>query len=199
MMRDRAIALAGLMQALRLVQQMANQGQAESRPLQACVDSLFRFDAEDVLAVYGDQQALEPGAQLLLAQLDGRRDPAITRMAVSLLQLERRFSANRDAMEAVHRSLQSLETERRTQGALHPALLAKLGSLYAERVSPLGARVLVQGNPVYLGQPSVVGEVRACLLAGLRAAVLWRQVGGGYLDFVLRRRALLDAVRELAR
>ena len=39
-MKDRVIALAGLLQAIRLVQQMANNGQSETRPLAACIDSL---------------------------------------------------------------------------------------------------------------------------------------------------------------
>ena len=68
--------------------------------------------------------------------------------------------------------------------------------LYAQEISPIGPRVLVQGNPVYLGQPDLVGEVRATLLAALRAAVLWRQLGGSYWDFLLGRRALVAAARE---
>ena len=61
------------------------------------------------------------------------------------------------------------------------------------------ARVLVQGNPVYLGRPDVVGEVRATLLAAVRAAVLWRQLGGGYLDFLFARRSMANAAREWLR
>jgi high frequency lysogenization protein len=53
---------------------------------------------------------------------------------------------------------------------------------------------MVQGNPHYLGQAGVVAEIRAALLAALRAAVLWRQVGGSLWDFPLRRRAMLDAI-----
>ena len=68
---------------------------------------------------------------------------------------------------------------------------------YADCISPLGARVLVQGNPVYLSQATVVGEVRAALLAALRAAVLWRQVGGSYWDFLWSRRAMAETAREL--
>ena len=35
-MKDRVLALAGLLQAIRLVQQMANNGQAETGPLATC-------------------------------------------------------------------------------------------------------------------------------------------------------------------
>jgi high frequency lysogenization protein len=197
-MRDRAIALAGLMQAIRLVHQMANTGQAETRPLETCIASLFRFDADDTEAVYGDRRQLQPGVRLLLDQLVGPgRDNSHTRMAVSVLGLERRFLRSPQAVEAVHASLETLAPDCERLGAAHPDLLARLGDLYAERISPLGQRVLVQGNPVYLAQPPVVAEVRATLLAALRAAVLWRQLGGSYWDFLFARGRLAREAKEL--
>jgi high frequency lysogenization protein len=39
--------------------------------------------------------------------------------------------------------------------------------------------------------------IRALLLGGMRAAVLWRQCGGNRLQLLLRRKALLRACREL--
>src|SRR5688572_29256805 len=106
-MKDRAIALAGLMQSIKLVQQMANTGQAETRPLEACIGSLFRFDAPDAEAVYGDRRQLEPGLRLLLDQLVGSgRDTACTRMAVSVLGLERRFLRTPGVADGVRDALE---------------------------------------------------------------------------------------------
>ena len=65
------------------------------------------------------------------------------------------------------------------------------------RSATCGPRVLVQGNPHYLGQADVVAEIRAVLLAALRSAVLWRQMGGSLWDFVLRRRDLVAAIDAL--
>jgi CII-binding regulator of phage lambda lysogenization HflD len=91
-MQDRVLALAGLLQSVRLVQQMANNGQAETRALAPCIDSLFRFDADSTEAVYGGRGALESGLRRVVAQLDGSdRDGAQTRMAMNVLHLERRF------------------------------------------------------------------------------------------------------------
>ncbi|MFT3806465.1 high frequency lysogenization protein HflD [Arenimonas sp.] len=197
-MKDRVIALAGLLQAIRLVQQMANNGQSETRPMAACMDSLFRFDADSAEDIYGGVAGVETGLRRLIAQLDGSdRDTTQTRIAMNLLQLERRFIASPQVVEALRRDLDAIQPERAQLGSTHPTILAKLGDLYANRISPLGARVLVQGNPVYLSQASVVGEVRAALLAALRAAVLWRQVGGSYWDFLWSRRTMAETAREL--
>ena len=75
--------------------------------------------------------------------------------------------------------------------------VVRLGEVYAELVSPLGPKVMVAGNPVYLSQPGVVAEIRAALLAALRAAVLWRQVGGSWWDLLLSRRRMVETAKEL--
>lgn len=197
-MKDRALALAGLLQAVHLVQQMAQTGQAEARPLGACIDSLFRFDADTPEAVFDGAGKLDAGLVRLVNQLEGGagRDAAVTRMAMTVLHLERRFIGNRAASGAVHEGLKDIARQRDHWGPTHPTVLARLGELYAKEISPIGPRVLVQGNPVYLGQPDLVGEVRATLLAAVRAAVLWRQLGGSYWDFLFGRRALVQAARE---
>ena len=43
-------------------------------------------------------------------------------------------------------------------------------------------------------RPEVVAEIRALLLAALRSAVLWRQMGGSYWDFMFRRRAMAAVI-----
>jgi high frequency lysogenization protein len=196
--KDRVLALAGLLQSVRLVQQMANNGQAETRALAPCIDSLFRFDADSAEEVYGGVPSLESGLRRVVAQLDGSdRDGAQTRMAMNVLHLERRFVAAPEAMSKVQRRLQEVQRDRQPWEPTHPAVLARLGEIYAELVSPLGPRVMVAGNPVYLSQPEVVAEVRAALLAALRSAVLWRQLRGSYWDLLLSRRRMVDTAQAL--
>jgi high frequency lysogenization protein len=196
-MKDRALALAGLLQAVQIVQQMAQTGEAQTRPLAASIDSLFRFDAESAEAVFAGAAQLEPGLQRLVGQLEGGggRDPAVTRMAMTVLHLERRFVAHPTASDAVRRGLEDIGRQREQFGPTHPNVLSRLGELYAKEISPIGPRVLVQGNPVYLARPDLVGDVRATLLAAVRAAVLWRQLGGSYWDFLFGRRALVQDAR----
>jgi len=196
--KDRVLALAGLLQSIRLVQQMANNGEVESRALGPVVDSLFRFDADSTEEIYGGAGALAPGLRRVVAQLDGSdRDTAQTRMAMNVLHLERRFAASPETADKLRRRLEETQRDRQPWDPTHPAVLARLGELYADLVSPLGPRVMVQGNPVYLSQPGVVAEVRAALLAALRSAVLWRQLGGSYWDLLLSRRRMVETAMEL--
>ena len=63
-MKDRTLALAGLSQAVQLVQQMARSGETDQAALVACIESLFRFDAPDTASVFG-------GAAVLLSHALG--------------------------------------------------------------------------------------------------------------------------------
>jgi high frequency lysogenization protein len=45
----------------------------------------------------------------------------------------------------------------------------------------LSPRIMVNGDPAHLNNPENANRIRALLLAGIRAAMLWRQSGGGRL------------------
>jgi high frequency lysogenization protein len=196
-MKDRALALAGVAQAVELVVRIANQGSAEPAPLEASLDSLFRLDAESTEAVYAGEANLRPGLRALLSHFEGGdvHAPASARIALTVLQVERRLSARPDLLQAIAKGLSDIDRQRAHLGPLHSTVIGRLGELYAATVSQLSPRVLVQGNPVHLSQTSTVAQIRAVLLSAVRSAVLWRQLGGGYWDFVLRRRAIADAAR----
>lgn len=196
---NRMLALAGLAQALAQVRRIADTGQADAAVLATALDSVFRIDAASPDAVYGDAAALRPGLQLLARYFRNESDDALLpRLGLAVLQLERRFV--RDAAAGrVHAGILALAGNAERQGSTHPDVLAALGTLYADTVSGLRPRVMVQGNPHYLGQAGVVAEIRAVLLAALRSAVLWRQLGGSYWDFVLRRRQMLEAAESALR
>jgi high frequency lysogenization protein len=191
---DRMLALAGLVQALAQVRRIADTGQAEAAILATALDSVFRIDADSPAAVYGGETALRPGLLLLRDYFRNEtRDELLPRLALAVLQLERRFA--RDPMaQQVHDGILALAPSAQRLGSVHPEVLATLGSLYSDTISHLRPRVMVQGNPHYLGQAGVVAEIRAVLLAALRSAVLWRQLGGSLWDFLLRRRDMVAAL-----
>lgn len=195
---DRLLAFAGLAQALAQVRRLADTGQADGAHLQPVLESLFRIDADTPAAVYGGAPAVAPGLRILHAHFANEaRDPQLPRLALAMLQVERHFVADDDAVRGVRSRIESLAPLAQTRGALDRDVLAGLARAYVEHISPLRSRIMVQGNPHYLAQPDLVGEVRAALLAALRSAVLWRQLDGTLWDFLLRKRAVVAGIESL--
>lgn len=197
MIRERVLALAGLVQALQQVRRIADTGQANASVLATAIDSVFRIDAESPEAVYGGRDALRPGLVVLRDYFNNQsKDEALPRLALAVMQLERRFVRNGSMAQQVHDGIVEAAVDAQRLGSTHPEVFGALGKLYADTVSQLRPKVMVQGNPHYLGQADVVSEIRAVLLASLRSAVLWRQLGGSLFDFLLRRRDMLAVIES---
>ncbi len=193
---DRVLALAGIAQALQQVRRIAETGHSEAGVVRTAIDSVFRIDADSPQAVYGNAAQLAPGLRLLHNYFRNQgQDEILPRLALAVLQLERTFVRNGDVVGAVSEGIARAQRQAAELGdSAHPDVLAALGSLYADTISHLKPRVMVQGNPHYLGQAGVIAEIRALLLAAVRSAVLWRQTGGQYWDFLISRKAMVEAV-----
>ncbi len=197
---ERVLALAGVIQALGQVRRIAETGQSDAAVVQTALDSIFRIDADTTVAVYGHATDLASGLRLLRDYCNNQAsDDGLPRLALAVLQLERRFVKEPDTVAAVSGGIADIAPQAESSGSTHPEVLSALGSLYADTISHLRPRVMVQGNPHYLGQPAVVAEIRAILLAAVRSAVLWRQLGGSFWDFLFSKRALADAASEWLR
>lgn len=195
MMEQRVLALAGMAQALKQVRRIAETGQADAAVLSTALDSVFRIDATSPADVYGGRDAVVPGLMLLRDYFGNQgSDPLLPKLGLAVVQLERRFIQDSAVSSEVHHGILEIKPKAEELGHTHPEVLAALGALYADTVSHLRPKVMVQGNPHYLGQANVVAEIRAVLLASLRSAVLWRQMGGSLWDFLLRRQQMLKAI-----
>ena len=98
---DRILALAGLAQALRQVRQIAESGQADQAVVDTAVDSVFRIDAASPADVYGGARA--PGLRLLRDYFANQgRDELLPRLALAVIQLERRFVRDAGTARKVH-------------------------------------------------------------------------------------------------
>jgi high frequency lysogenization protein len=199
--RDRLLALAGIYQAALCVRQIARQGTVDTDLMEPCLYGLFQTDAESVAAVFGGEAKVALGVRTLLSQLTGKepRDLELTRYLVSLLKLERVLAGRPVMVRNIADGIAAASEKLEDLHLLHPELLATLGELYAGTISLLGPRIMVQGEPIYLKNEDNQARIRALLLAGIRAAWLWRQVGGSRWQILIKRRRLLEEAREYLR
>ena len=75
-------------------------------------------------------------------------------------------------------------------------IAGSLASIYSDIISPLAPRIQVAGNPDHLRQPVNQQRVRALLLAGVRAAVMWRQMGGRRRQILFNRKRIVESASQ---
>lgn len=195
---ERVLALAGLFQASALAHQLANEGRCDDLAFDASLASVFRIDAPSVVGVYGNVSGIRLGLRTLIAQLDENgRDMAITRMVVTVMRLERTLAHRKDLLDELQQGIVSAKRQVDHFGMNSPQVFSRLAELYANTLSTLRPRVMVTGNPQWLQQPALVERVRASLLASVRSAVLWRQIGGRQWQLLLHRRQCTMLARGL--
>ena len=91
------------------------------------------------------------------------------------------------------------ETEK-TDGQLQQEqTFEQLATLYQDTISTLSHRIQVHGQEDYLQNDYVSNRVRSLLLAGIRSAVLWHQLGGRRWRLILYRKRLQETASALRR
>lgn len=198
--RNRALALAGLFQACRLVQQVARKNMADNVALEASLASVFKLDADTTEAVYGGVEGVRPGLKILQEQLEKSgepRDIELTRYVIGVMHLERQLAGHPEMLECIRKGIENAEQQRQALGAAHTDVIEQLAKVYSDTISTLTPRIIVQGEEGYLSSPDNANKVRALLLAAMRSAVLWRQVGGRRWQLLFMRGALAREVTAM--
>ena len=196
---DRALAFAGILQSLRLVQDTAYGRPVDAPSLHASLGSVLTIDAPSVASVFGDLEGARCGLQLVVSQLTRKRqnpDIELGRYLVTLLHLERKLSKRSDLLDRIGSGVERLQQQLEHFEIDHPNITASLADTYSQTVSTLRPRIMVNGDPQRLADVAVANRIRALLLAAMRAAVLWRQCGGTRVGLLLGRGKLVNAARE---
>lgn len=204
--RDQALALAAVFQAALLVDRLANTGAVPNENLKALVRSLFEFDPQSTEEVFGGEQDYRFGLSLGINALKDifirkRRGPkygdAVT-YVIGLLHLENVLRNNKTMLDLLGTRLRAVQQQMPAEGFTDDSTLAAIASSYQETLSTLKFRIQVRGDARFLRDPEVANKVRAALLAGVRAALLWHQVGGRRWQLPFYRKRIVEALQTLA-
>lgn len=202
-MKEQTITFAAICLAAHQVQQVSQGKAINDNNFSLLLNSLIEMSPSDTLAVYGGELShLKEGLTLVVKHLgesadNKRKDPDFTRYVISLINLERRLIKQPKNMKRL--ALQLADSERQLQhfSITSETLIASFAGIYSDIISPLGARIQVTGDPSILKQTHNQHKIRALLLSGIRAAVLWRQVGGKRRTILFNRIKMVNTAKEL--
>lgn len=198
---ERILALAGLVQAAQLVSMVARTGLASLDSLEGSLKSIFVTNPAKTSDVYGGKSGVALGikvatAMILHFNLADHAD--VLRYTFALLQLERKLARHPDCLRELATRITKIDVNRLSAvsqaSLINEDLVAELAELYHSTLGNFEPRIRVQGKQVHLQNPSNISRIRALLLAGLRSAVLWHQLGGRRWHLMIARKPLVHAL-----
>ena len=202
LIEQRTLALAGVAQAARIVDLAAKTGSWPTPFVEASIHSLFCFEPDAVDAVFGTRQGIRLGLEQLSACLSLSQDESAAqtlRYTLAMLQLEKRFAKRDDLQSIVHARLKHAAYGADNFSSSINTLTSGIAAIYQDTLSTLPYRIKITGSAQHLNSPQVADLVRSLLLCGVRAAFLWRQLGGSRFKLMLSRGDIRDTAARLAR
>ncbi|HEY1028355.1 MAG TPA: high frequency lysogenization protein HflD [Pseudomonas sp.] len=202
-LQEQLVALGAVFEAAVLADKIARTGQISEASMGCMLGSLLARDPKTTLDVYGgDDLNLRDGYRALISSLE--RNPAALqreplRYSLAMIGLERQLDKRGDMLETMGNRLDQIQQQVEHFGLVHDNVIAACGGLYQDTISTFRQRIQVHGDMRFLQQPNNAAKIRALLLAGIRSARLWRQLGGHRWQLVFSRGKLLKELYELMR
>ncbi len=205
-LRDRTMALCGIFQATKMVQQIARTGMHEQNAYEASIKSIFTLESSTPEAAYENIANISYGAHVLLNQLGSRkpddadaraRDIEVTKYVIGILVLERKLIKRNDLLNIITTGIEKANTQLAHFPVTHDNVIANLADIYSQTVSTLQPRIMVNGEQNFVSSTNNANKIRALLLAAMRSAVLWRQCGGTRWQMLFQRKAILTETQKI--
>ena len=198
-LQSRSIALAGMCQAAYLVDKISTTGSCpDESAFKASLHSIMRTESDSPLAIFGGNQSLKVGFQSMIEQLGDtkNRNMQVTKYLIGMMVLEKKLSRNPAALNLLGERINQVQRQLAHFEINEHTILSNLDAIYKELISPLGPKIQVNGNPSCLQQEQTQHKIRALLLAGVRATVLWRQIGGRRRQLLFSRKAMIHQAKK---
>ncbi len=97
----------------------------------------------------------------------------------------------------IHSALSTLREDPEVTDPASEQGIAALSEIYVSTLSHISPKIMVRGEQRYLETEQIPIQVRAVLLAGVRAAYLFHELGGRRIQLFIHRKALVKAATRL--
>jgi len=194
---QRVLALAGVCQCALLAQEFARRGRAQQEPLRCALDSILSLNQIDTEAALGGVHGVYAGLPDLARK---NPDPSAVerlRYANAMIDIQKRLRRDTTAASRLRSELEEIRDAKTIEDPVSPEGIAAFAGIYSKTVSLLTPKIIIRGSEQHLRDETIVLKVRAVLLAGVRAAYLFHEVGGRKWQILLGRKKLANSARRL--
>jgi len=198
------IVLAAIGQCAALVDNLAVRGSADADAVAVCVRPLLCFNPGSVSELFPSIHQLTTGLHTLQAIFGSNRDernPEVIRYLLGVLALRQKLMSDRAMQEKLQSELAKVTApesfEQGEDDFRRQEFFKQVANIYQTTISSYSFRIHVKGNMEFLRNENIANQVRTLLLAGIRLAVLWYQIGGRRWHLILYRKKINQTVGDI--
>lgn len=208
--RSESIALAALFQCCTQINRIAHTGYCDEQAVSTLFRALLVTDPNTIDDIYKISE-LKTGFRGLIEgfSAEGITDNSaneLVKLAMQVISLTDRIVRNTSLYNRLSNEIDKLKDqiekacpdflEGKTSVVLSKENVEKFAQLYQSLISPNFSKLLIFGEERFLSSTENQNRIRALLLAGIRAVVLWNQVGGKKLYLMFRRKEIVSFASE---
>lgn len=197
-MQQVTMAFAGICQSVKLIQEIARDGTTNQELLKHALNTILMTDPKDTVDVYGSPKQLTKGYEVLIAQLNTKQhqDTELMRYILGILMLEQSLNKKNHVLNELSHRIKDIHRQLEHFDLCDAQIVANLASIYSEVISPLGTKVMISGRQNLIQVQSNQHKIRALLLATMRSAVLWRQLGGKHRHLIFKKKEMIEQAKQ---
>ncbi len=205
------LALAALFQSAAQIQRVARTGSVDEHTIAPLMRALVITEPDAIEDIYNPKR-LESGLNQLLTSLYPKeaaqpKNAELIKIAFSILGLVSNLEKQDMIYSQLDREVDSLRSnvllmhpdyETEEDNILMDYDVIKLYSgIYSNLISPNFPKLIIYGEEHYLRRTELQEMIRALLLSGIRASILWHQVGGKRYSLMFRYKDIIECARNV--
>ena len=198
--QNKTIALAGIHQALMLVQDIAWDARYDYQHMDISISSLFVRNPNNFTEVFGTNKNIQSGLQALRASFKNKHDKLAlerARYMVGLMIISKKIRDNSELTQQIGTTLSLLDEAAENLSDQRDYIIERIAQLYQNTISQISPRIIVYGKPEVLNKEDNAAAIRTLLFAGLRASLLWYQAGGSQVNLLFGKSKYLKTIDQM--
>ena len=208
------MALAAISQSAALVSYLAQGRIAAETDIAASINTVLVIDPGSLADIYPNLGSFGLGFKTLQDMFSNdrlRENAELIRYTLGMLVLRNKLINNNVMQDKIRAKLAQITPLEPASSARHNEVpdgdeqklrehsYEQLARLYQDTISTLPYRIQVQGKAAELNNEQIANRIRALLLAGIRSAVLWYQLGGRRWRLVFYRKRIQETAGIIRR
>lgn len=191
-------ALAALAEAGYLISRIAREGELNADGIDNLTRGVLKISSESTMSIY-DMRKLRNGLTFWASPESlGKIECQDTlRYVTAALMLEANYRKEPKARSEMAKAIDGIKSELPARSDKSNFVASSLADWYSQNASGKLAKISIHGEEENLKNTTHMTYVRALLAAALRAAYLWRQLGGTNVNFLLNKSKTIACSKRL--